>query len=383
MRFFPLILFNLARRKLRTLLTVLSVLVAFLLYGYMSAIARALDQGVGMAGADRLLVRNRVTIALPLPEAYLNRIARQPGVESVSLHVWFQGIYQDSKKFFAQMATQPGEMLRMYPEYVLSGEALEAWMRTRDGAIVGRRTAERFGWKVGDRIPLQPTIWRMKSGGPAWEFELVGIYDGANRGTDDTCFYFRYDYLEESRSYGKGLVNWYMVKVRDPSEADAVARRIDAEFANSPWETRTETEGAFLHGWARQIGDITTIMVAILGAVFFTILLVAGNTMAQSVRERTNELGVLKAVGFSNGQVLAMVLGESCLLAGAGGGLGLGLAWWLISLGDPTGGALPMFLFPAGNVLVGVGLSFALGLATGILPATQAMRLRVAESLRR
>lgn len=383
MRFLPLILSNLARRRLRTLLTMLSVLVAFVLYGYMAAIGRALDQGVGMAGADRLLVRNRVTIALPLPEAYFNRIARQPGVESVSLQVWFGGIYQDPKNFFAQMAVRPEELLRMYPEYVLSGEAREAWMRTRDGAVVGRRSAERFGWRVGDRIPLQPTVWRKKTGGPAWEFELVGIYDGANKGTDDTNFFFRYDYLEEARSYGKGLVNWYMVRVVDPSEVDAVARRIDAEFANSPWETKAETEASFLRGWARQIGDITTIMVAILGAVFFTILLVAGNTMAQSVRERTNELGVLKAVGFSNGQVLAMVLGESCLLAGAGGGLGLGLAWWLISRGDPTGGALPMFFFPAGSVVVGAGLSLALGLATGILPAVEAMRLRVAESLRR
>lgn len=383
MRFLPLILSNLARRKLRTLLTLLSVLVAFMLYGYMAAIARALDQGVSMAGADRLLVRNRVTIALPLPEAYRHRIARVPGVQGVSLYVWFNGIYQDPKNFFAQMAVYPEDMLRMYPEYILSSEAREAWMRTRDGAVAGRRTAERFGWKIGDRIPLRPTVWRKKSGDPSWDFELVGIYDGENKGTDDTNFFLRYDYLEEARSYGKGLVNWYMVRVRDPAEADAVARRIDREFANSPWETKTETESAFLRGWARQIGDITTIMVAILGAVFFTILLVAGNTMAQSVRERTDELGVLKAVGFTNGQVLLMVLGESCLLAGMGGALGLAVAWALISRGDPTGGSLPMFFFPTGALLVGVGLSVALGLAAGAMPAVQAMRLRVAEALRR
>ncbi len=383
MKFLPLLLGNLARRKLRTLLTLLSVVVAFVLYGYMAAIARALDQGVSMAGADRLLVRNRTTIALPLPEAYDHRIARLPGVDAVSLYVWFGGIYQDPKNFFAQMAVRPEEMLRMYPEYRLSPEAREAWARTRDGAVVGRRTAERFGWKVGDRIPLQPTVWRLANGGPAWEFELVGIYDGANEGTDDTNFFFRYDYFEEARSYGKGLVNWYMVRAVDPAEADAVARRIDREFANSPWETKTETEAAFLRGWARQIGDITAIMVGILGAVFFTILLVAGNTMAQSVRERTNELGVLKAIGFTNGRVLLMVLGESCLLAGAGGALGLGLAWWLISRGDPTGGALPMFFFQPKSVLAGMGLSAALGVAAGILPALHAMRLGVAEALRR
>lgn len=383
MKFLPLLLGNLGRRKLRTILTALSILVAFVLYGYLAAIGKALEQGVSMAGADRLMVRNRVSIAQPLPESYGARLARQPGVAGVALFVWFGGIYQDPKNFFAQMAVRPEAMLDMYPEYLLPSEQRDAWLAARDSVIVGRRTANRFGWKVGDRIPLEPTVWRKKSGEPVWEFQLAGIYDGANKGTDDTNFFLHYDYLEEARSYGKGVVSWYIVRVRDPREADAVARHIDKEFANSPWETKAETEGAFLRGWARQIGDITTIMRAILGAVFFTILLVAGNTMAQSVRERTDELGVLKAIGFSNGQVLAMVLGESCLLAGAGGGLGLGLASWLISRGDPTGGALPMFFFPGRRLAEGCVLVLCLGLAAGILPAVQAMRLRVAEALRR
>jgi len=216
-----------------------------------------------------------------------------------------------------------------------------------------------------------------------WEFDLVGIYDGAEAGTDTSNFFFRYDYFDEARIFGEGYVGWYMVRVEDPAAAEAAAQRIDDEFANSPFETKSETEGAFLRGWAKQIGDITTMMVAILSAVFFTILLVAGNTMAQSVRERTEELGALKAMGFTNELVLRLVLAESCLLSGLGGALGLGLAYVLISHGDPTGGLLPMFFFPTDNILLGVVFVFGLGLVAGALPALQAMRLGIAEALRR
>lgn len=383
MKFFALIAANLKRKKLRTLLTILSILVAFILYGYLSAISRALNQGVSVAGADRLMVRHKVSIAQPLPASYANRIARVPGVQAVTHASWFGGIYQDPKNFFAQMAVVPEAWLAMYPEFLLPADQRAAWLRTRTGVVVGRKTAQKFGWKIGDRIPLQATVWRKMDGSSAWEFDLVGIYDGAEKGTDDTQFFFRYDYLDEARQFGKGLVGWYIVRVQDPAEAAAVARRIDEEFANSPWETKAETEGAFLRGWAKQIGDITTIMAAILSAVFFTILLVAGNTMAQSVRERTDEIGVLKALGFTNAQVLALVLAESCLLAGLGGTLGMGIAWLLISSGDPTRGALPIFFFPTANLLLGFGLILALGFAAGILPAAQAMRLRIADALRR
>ena len=383
MKFLPLIWGNLKRRKLRTALTILCILVAFILYGYLAAIGRALDQGVSVAGADRLLTRQKVSITQPLPESYKARIARLPGVKAATYFTWFGGIYQDPKNFFGQMPVNIEEFLEMYPEYVLPEEQRLAWLRTRDGAIVGRRTANRFGWKIGDRIPLQATIWSKRNGEAIWDFEIVGIYDGATKGTDDTNFYFRYDYFDESRRLARGWVGWYAVRVADPEEAAIVAQRIDDEFANSRSETKTETEGAFLRGWARQIGDITTMMAAILTAVFFTILLVAGNTMAQSVRERTDELGVLKAVGFTNTQVLGLVLGESCFLACLGGVIGLAVAWVLISAGDPTKGALPIFYFPTENVALGFGLILALGLAAGILPALQAMRLQVAEALRR
>lgn len=383
MKFLPLIWSNLKRKKARTFLTMLSILVAFLLYGYLSAIGRALDQGVSVAGADRLIVRHRVSIAQLLPQSYQERIARISGVARATHATWFGGIYKEPKNFFAQMPVEPEKWLAMYPEFLLSNEARERWLATRTGVIVGRTTAEKYGWRVGDRIPIQATIWIQKDNTRTWEFDLVGIYDGAEQGTDTTQFFFRYDYFEEARKFGKGRVGWYIVQVQNPDQASEVARQIDAEFANSSAETKAETEGAFVQGFAKQIGDIGAIMVAILSAVFFTILLVTGNTMAQSVRERTEELGVLKAMGFSSAQVLGLVLGESCCLAGLGGGLGLAIAWLLIRSGDPTRGALPMFYFPTEKIVLGFGLVILLGVLTGLLPALQAMRLRVADALRR
>ncbi len=383
MKFAHLVWSNLRRRKLRTLLTVLSILVAFLLFGYLGAIERALSQGVDVAGADRLVVRHRVSIIQLLPESYKARIERVPGVEKVAFATWFGGIYQDPRNFFPQMPIQPEDFLDIYPEYRLSEAERRTWLETRSGAIVGRTTAERFGWKIGDRIPIQATIWLRRDGGKTWEFDLVGIYDGAEKGTDTTQFFFRYDHFDEARLFGQGQVGWYIVRVGDPEKAAEVARRIDQEFANSPAETKTETELAFVRAFAKQVGDIGAILTAILSAVFFTILLVAGNTMAQAVRERVEELGALKAIGFTNGQVLALVLVESCLLALVGGGLGLGLAWVLISMGDPTGGALPIFFLPGRYLVVGAVLTVGLGLAAGVLPALQAMRLRIADALRR
>jgi putative ABC transport system permease protein len=383
MKFLPLIWSNLRRKKLRTLLTLLSIGVAFLLFGYLSAIGKALDQGVSVAGADRLVVRHRVSLAQLLPVTYKDRIARIPGVAITTHATWFGGIYQSARNFFPQMPVEPELWLKLYPEYLLPEDARERWLATRTGAIVGRHTAEKYGWHVGDRIPIQATIWVRKDGSPTWEFDLVGIYDGAEKGTDTTQFFFRYDYFDEARRYAKGQAGWYVLRVSDPAEAERIARDIDQEFANSNAETKAETEGSFVGGFAKQVGDIGTIMLAILSAVFFTILLVAGNTMAQSVRERTEELGLLKAVGFTNTQVLLLVLGESCFISGLGGLSGLGLAWVLIARGDPTHGALPIFYFPTYNLLLGIGLVFALGLVTGIFPAWQAGRLRLADALRR
>ena len=383
MRFLPLIWSNLKRKKLRTLLTLLSITVAFVLFGYLAAIRIGFSAGVEVAGIDRLITRHRVSITELLPVSYQQRIAAVPGVTDVVFQTWFGGVYQDPKNFFAQMPVEPEPFLQMFPEYLLPEEERLAWLRTRTGAIVGRSTARRFGWQVGDRVPILSQIWTTKAGGAVWEFDLVGIYDGNGSGVDTTTFFFRHDYFDENRAFGEGSVGWYTIRIADPDRAADVSKLVDREFANSSAETKTETEKAFVTGFAKQIGNIGAILQAILTAVFFTILLVAANTMAQSVRERTEEIGALKAMGFTHQQVLALVLAESCFLALLGGGLGLGLAGLMIAAGDPTGGALPVFYFPARDAILGVGLAVGLGMVSGAFPAWQAMRLRIAEALRR
>jgi putative ABC transport system permease protein len=384
MKFFPLIWSNLKRKKLRTAFTLLSILVAFILFGYLSAIRMAFTAGVEMSGADRLMVTHRVSIIQPLPVAYKDRIAMVPGVREVTHANWFGGIYQDPKNFFPQMAVEPETYLDLYPELLLPAEQKRAWLADRQGAIVGRTTAERFGWKVGDKIPIQGTIYRHPDGSNLWQFNLDGIFDGKEKSTDTSGFFFRYDYLKEATGGNLGLVGWYIIRIDDPAHAPDVARHTDTLFANSPYETKTQSEKAVAQSFADQVGNIGQIMRAILAAVFFTILLVAGNTMAQSVRERTSELAVLKTLGFGNGQVLGLVLAESCLLAVLGGALGLAIGWALITAGgDPTHGQLPVFYFPPQDVAIGVALTLLLGLVTGLLPAVQAMRLRIVDALRR
>ena len=383
MKFLHLIWSNLKRKKLRTSLTLLSIVVAFVLFGFLAAIQQALVGGVALAGADRLIVREKVSIINLLPVSYEARMDRIPGVDFATHQTWFGGVYQDPKNFFMQNPVEPEKFLKMHPEVILPPDQLKVWLATRTGAIVGRRTANRFHWKIGDQVPIRSTIWSGPDGSRTWTFDIVGIYDGKDKGTDTTPLFFHYDYFDEARPYAKGQVGWYTIRIKDPSQAAAVARRVDVEFENSPAETKTEPEGAFIQAWASQIGNIVFIVAAILGAVFFTILLVTGNTMAQAVRERTGELGVLKAIGFTNGQVVGLVLAESCLLTVLGGTIGLGLAWAFIARGDPTSGLLPLFFLPTRDLLIGVGISLVLGLVTGIFPALQAMRLRVADALRR
>ncbi len=385
MKFLHLIWCNLKRKKLRTSLTLLSMVVAFVLFGFLAAIQQALVGGVALAGADRLIVREKVSLINPLPISYEDRIDRIPGVDFSTHQTWFGGVYQDPKNFFMQNPVEPEKFLKIHPEIILPPDQMKAWLATRTGAIIGRRTAERFGWKIGDKVPIRSPIWAQADGNRIWTFDIVGIYDGAKKGTDTTWMLFRYDYFDEARqARAKGLVGWYTIRIKDPSQAAEVAKRVDANFENSPNETKTEPEGAFVQAMARQIGNIVLIVSSILGMVFFTILLVTGNTMAQAVRERTGELGVLKAIGFTNAQVVSLVLAESCLLTVIGGVVGLGLASMVIpAMAGQLAGLLPMFFLPARDLITGFGLAVALGFVTGIFPALMAMRLRVADALRR
>ena len=383
MKFFPLFFAGFRRHKLRTTLTLLSVLVAFLLFGYLAAIRNAFSAGVSVAGADRLVVRHRVSIIQLLPASYEADIEKIDGVVDAANATWFGGIYREPKNFFPQMPVDPEEYFALYPEFEIAPAQMEAWKRTRIGAVVGRKTVDRFGWKVGDRIPIQGTVWQPKSGGTNWEFELVGIYDADDPAVDTTGFFFRHDYFDEMRTFGQGLVGWYLIRVADPARSVAIAQQVDDLFANSPAETKTETEGAFVKAFADQMGDIGAIVTAILSAVFFTILLVVGNTIAQGVRERTPELGVLKAIGFSDGSVVALVLTEALALVAVGGAAGLALAWAMVRGGDPTNGALPSFFLRPVTFVWGGVFIVLLALIAAAFPALTAMRLRPVEALRR
>lgn len=381
MKYLPLLWRSLWRKKVRTIFTLLSVFVAFLLFGLLMTIRGAFTFGVQIAGVDRLVIIHKVSLIMPLPVSYKDRLATTQGVALVSPQTWFGGVYQDPSNFFAQMAVEPEPFLKMYPEFKLPPDQAKAWLADRQGVIVGADLAKRFGWKIGDRIPLVGTIWQPKQG-QVWDFNVAGIYDG-EPAVDKTQFFFRYDYLDENRRGGQGLVGWYVVKIADASQAQQMGAKFDAMFANSSSETKTTTEKGFVEGFAKQVGDIGSIMVAILVAVLFTMLLVAANTMAQSVRERTSEVGVLKTLGFSNTTILALVLGESVLIAVIGGTLGLGLSWLIVQNGDPTGGMLPIFILPSRDVAAGAALIVVLGLVAGAWPAFNAMQLKITDALRR
>ena len=280
------------------------------------------------------------------------------------------------------MAVEPDLFLKIYPEFVLPPEQVEAWRNDRQGAIVGRDTAERFGWKIGDKIPLTAPIWLPKGGGTTWEFNIVGIYDGGDA-VDKTQMFFRYDYLDENRAQGQGEVGWYIVKISDPAQAVDLSRTFDEMFANSSAETKTTTEKGFVEGFAKQIGDIGSIMIAISSTVLFMFGLVAASTMAQSVRERTSELAVLKTLGFSGPAILTLVLAESLFIAFTGGLLGIGVAWLVVQLGDPTNGMLPIFVLPPRDIVIGIVLMVLMGILAGVMPAVAAMRLKITDALRR
>jgi len=377
-KFLPLIIANLFRKKLRTTLTVGSFAVALFLFGFLAIIHGAFSGGVQVAGVDRLMVINKVSIIQPLPISYRDQILRIPGVKYVTFDVWFGGIYQDPKNFFPSFIIDSANQRQVFPELAVTDAEWNAFLADREGAIVGSKTAKRFGWKVGDRIPLTAPIY-----GGNWEFNLRGIYNSERAGDDLSQFWLHYEYLDERRTFGKGEIGWYTVKLDSPDDAVRVVKTIDGMFANSPFETKTETLQAMAASWVKQAGNIEFLIMAIGGVVFFTLLLVTGNTMALAVRERMGELAVLKAVGFSDRFVLLLVLAESLLIAVVGGAIGLGLSKLFTLLGDPTGGVLQSFILTNPAILAGIAAAIAVGFLSGILPATSAMRLRVVDALRR
>jgi putative ABC transport system permease protein len=381
MKFLPLVWRNLLRRKIRTTFTLGSIFVAFLLYAFLMTIRTAFSMGVDVAGVDRLMMMHKVSLVQLLPIAYLKDIKSTPGVTEASQSTWFGGTYRDVANQFGVMAVDPAPYLKLYPEFKIPAEQVQTWLTDRQGAVVGRDIATRYGWKVGDKVPIKATIWQPKQGN-TWFFNIDGIYDG-DKTVDKTNFFFRTDYLEENRRGAQGMVGWYVIKINDPSRSAEIAAKLDSQFANSSAETKTSTEKAFLQGFVNQIGDVGAVMVAILVAVLFSILLVTANTMAQAVRERTNELAVLKTLGFSNRLIMSLVLAESLFLSILGGGLALGLASVLFSLGSFNNAFLPVFVLRGRDVALGVVLCGLLGTLAGALPAASAMRLKITDALRR
>jgi len=385
MKYLGLIWRNVWRKKVRTALTILSVLIAFLLFALLNAVGHALTAGAPLSAAQRLVVIDKISLINLLPISYGNKIAAIPGVRAVTHATWFGGYYQDPKNQFGQFPTDAEAYFDIYPELELPDEQFEAFMNNRTGAIVGEALAEQYGWKVGDRIPISATIWTKKDGGRTWEFDLEGIFTTSDpRGT--TAFMlFQYDYFNEARQFGDGLVGWYVLSVAGGADPVEVANAIDAEFANSPRETETSTEQAFVASFAKQYGNIALIVQLILGAVFFTLLLVTGNTMAQSVRERVPELAVLKTVGFKDGTVLGIVMAESILIMVIGGGLGLGIGWMVAqgmneALAAMIGGGI---FFSGQAFLVALVIMIGAGVAAGIFPALKAMRFSIVDALAR
>ncbi|HSR65537.1 MAG TPA: FtsX-like permease family protein [Xanthomonadaceae bacterium] len=382
MKYLHLIWAALFRSKTRTSLTLLSVVAAFLLFGMLDSVRVAFNSGGSVAGANRLVVASRLSITQMLPYSLLSQIEATPGVRKASYAAWFGGIYQDPKNFFPNFSIGPG-YLEMFPEFQLPAAQRKAWEADRTGALVGESLARRFGWKIGDTIPLQATIFPTQ-GSNAWSFRLDGIFriTDPKRRAQENVLFFHWKYFDEANDYVKGRVGWYMVQLASASDADRVAKSIDAISANSDHETKAQTEEAFNQAFAKQFADIGLIVTAIMGAVFFTLLLLTGNTMAQAVRERIPELAVLKTIGFTNRSVLWLVLAESVLLIVLGGALGLGLAAVLMPIVSAgSGGLIQLPSVLPQTWAMGVGLMVAIGVLVGLLPALRAMRLSIVDAL--
>jgi putative ABC transport system permease protein len=378
MKFSRIILANLLRKKVRLVLTIGSFAVALFLFAFLGVVRDAFSRD-NLASANRLIIINRTSIINPLPLSYRERILRIPGVKSVTHNNWFGGTYIEEKNFFPQFVIDPENQRQVVPEFVVPDDQWKAFLGDREGAIVGARTMERFHWKVGDRIPIKTTMWG------SWEFNIDGVYHGTRPGDDETQFWFQWDYFEERvpQSF-KGQIGWYVVRIDNPDDAPRIAKAIDTEFANSPSETKTETESTFAAGWVKQFGNIKFLIVTIGAVVFFTLLLVTGNTMAISVRERTGELAVLKAIGFSDRKVLGFVLGESLVIAVVGGLLGLGLALVAVPLlSRALSGIVPVLILSPTILLIGFVAALFVGFISGFLPGFGAMRMRVVNALRR
>ncbi|GAC1648065.1 MAG: ABC transporter permease [Gemmatimonadaceae bacterium] len=378
MKFLPLVIANLARHKLRTVLTVSSVALALFLFASLRTVVTTIDAGSEVSSASRMIVQNATAFVIPLPMSYATRLAAVPHVEAVTWANWFGGKYGDGKKFFAQFAVEPESYMKMYPEIRIADDEKQAFLRERSAAVIGEGLVRAFGWKVGDNVTIQGTIFPGD-----WTFTIRGIYHPTLKEYGDDSFMFHYNYLYEKYP-DRVTPGWFIMKIDDPNAAPAVARAIDDQFRNSPAPTKTGTEKAFAAGFASMWGNVKLLMGTIGMAVVFAILLVTANAMMMNQRERTAEVAVMKTVGFSDRRVFGLIIAEAAVISLTGAVLGLGAATLLpVVTGFGAGGFLPGFHVTHGTQLVGAGVALVLSIASGIFPARQAARLPVVQALRR
>lgn len=387
-----LLLLNLLRKPLRTLLTVFGVGVALFLFCFLEIVLTAFNAGVAMSDASRLVVQHKESIIFELPMSYSSRIAQVEGVTGVAMASWFAGLSQEPdssgkkrEEFFAQFATNLEDYLRLYPEIKVPKNQIHDMMNDQMGCILGEKIAERLNKKVGDRLVLRSTVWAQQNGSSIWEFNVRGIYTSSSPTFDLTMMVFPHKRFDEARQLGRGMTGLYILSIADPARSSEVAAAIDSMFANSPYETRTMTEKAFNLQFVGMIGNFQLLLRSIGSAIVLTMLLVSANTMMMSARERTREMGILKAIGFSDGRVFVLLISEALVLSLLGAVAGVGLAWLLANVlhFNPKPDFFPIFYLPGQSVLAATGLAALTGLLSGIVPAVSGMRLHATEALRR
>lgn len=379
MKYFPFLWATLWRKKARTIFTLLSIVVAFLLFGMLQGVNAAFQQGVDNANVNRLIVTSRISLTEPLPISQKQQIESVPGVAGVAYASWFGAYYQEPKNFVFATPVDIDDYLKVVPEVKIAPEQVAALKQNRSGLIVGVDLLKKYGWKIGDRVPLHSTIWVNKYDGTSdWPFDIVGIYDFTTDRSQNNGAFFNYTLFDEARTFGAGTVGWWIVSIRDPNQSAQIAGAIDKLFENSQDETKSQSEKEFTQSFLKQFGDINFIVKAILGAVFFTLLFLTGNTMMQSVRERIPELAVLKTLGFTDAKVTALVLAESLLLCLIAAALGLLIADLIFPMLKDTIGVVRL---PTNVLVTGALVAVLLALATGGLPALRAQRLVIVDAL--
>jgi putative ABC transport system permease protein len=378
MRFFPLVWSNLWRKKARTIFTLLSIVIAFLLFGLLQGINTWMSTFGTASNANRLYVASRVSELQPIPSAYLSQILAVPGIRQSTYIAGFTGFYQEKRNTLVAFATEVKTFFDLYPEWRIAPEQLAAMSRTRAGAIVAAPLMRAFGWKIGDRLPLRTSVMK-RDGSADWDFEIVGIYDVPATPAEANRILVNYAYFDEARLLERGTAWAFVVAVDDPTRSAQICAAVDALFVNSASETVTQDEKAYVQGQLRQLGDVSLMANAIVAAVLFTLLFLTGNTMMQSVRERTPELAILKTVGFSDRSVTILVLIESVLLCVLAASLGLAAAAAVFPVTAAVGmggSGLPLKV-----VAVGLAMALVLALASGLPPAWRAQRLVIVEAL--